>query len=76
MGEIGLVKRGETFTGDIRLSRDLRVTTDGKLINVDRFLFLQIKRSQNDSALDSEETLTIQTGKMMMSQMIKSSVLN
>ena len=44
VGEIGLAKRGETFTGDIRLSRDLRVTTDGRLINVDRFLMFVDKK--------------------------------
>jgi hypothetical protein len=44
VGEIGLTKRGETFSGDIRLSRDLRVTTDGRLINVDRFLMFVDKK--------------------------------
>jgi hypothetical protein len=37
VGEIGMVKRGETFTGEIRYSRDIKVSTEGQLINVDRF---------------------------------------
>lgn len=36
VGAIGLNKKGETFTGDIRYSRDLRSTTTGEIINVDR----------------------------------------
>ncbi len=38
--EIGLAKRGEVFIGDIRYSHDLRSSTGGEIINVDRiFVF-------------------------------------
>ena len=36
IGNIGLTKEGETFRGGIRYSRDLRVTTEGEIVNVDR----------------------------------------
>ena len=37
VGNIGLEKQGETFRGDIRYSRDLGVTAEGEIVNVDRF---------------------------------------
>lgn len=40
VGDIGLEKEGETFSGLIRYSRDLRSTSEGEIINVDR---LQIR---------------------------------
>jgi hypothetical protein len=36
IGNIGLTKEGETFRGGIRYSRDLRSTTEGEIVNVDR----------------------------------------
>ena len=36
IGNIGLTKAGETFRGGIRYSRDLRLTTEGEVVNVDR----------------------------------------
>lgn len=36
VGNIGLQKTGETFTGAIRFARDLRSTSDGEIINVNR----------------------------------------
>jgi hypothetical protein len=36
VGNIGLAKIGETFSGEIRYSRDLTSTTAGEIINVDR----------------------------------------
>jgi hypothetical protein len=44
VGNIGLTKKGETFTGDIRYSRNLRSTTEGELINVDRLFVFADKR--------------------------------
>jgi hypothetical protein len=40
VGAIGLEKKGETFSGNIRFSHDLRSSTQGEIINVDRlYLF-------------------------------------
>jgi hypothetical protein len=36
IGNIGLIKEGETFRGGIRYSRDLRSTSGGEIVNVDR----------------------------------------
>jgi hypothetical protein len=36
VGNIGLAKEGETSSGSIRYSRDLRSTSEGEIINVDR----------------------------------------
>ena len=36
VGNIGLTKRGETFSGLIRYSRDLRSSSEGEIVNVDR----------------------------------------
>jgi hypothetical protein len=44
VGNIGLEKRGETFTGTIRYGRDLRSTSDGEIINVDRLFVSGDKR--------------------------------
>ena len=44
VGGIGLVKRGETFSGAIRYSHDLRPTTQGEIVNVDRLYVLADKR--------------------------------
>ena len=44
VGRIGLVKRGETFKGEIRYSHDLRPTTRGELVNVDRLFVYADKR--------------------------------
>ena len=47
VGNISLAKRGETFTGDIRYSRDLASTSEGEIINVDRlFVFADKKISE------------------------------
>jgi hypothetical protein len=40
VGNIGLAKIGETFSGEIRYSRDLRSTTAGEIVNVDRLSLL------------------------------------
>lgn len=44
LGHIGLAKRGETFSGLIRYSRDIRSTTEGEIINVDRIIVAGDKR--------------------------------
>jgi hypothetical protein len=44
VGNTGLTKRGETFSGEIRYSRDLRSTAEGEIINVDRLLLFADKR--------------------------------
>jgi hypothetical protein len=44
IGNIGLEKRGETFTGSIRYGRDLRSTSEGEIINVDRLFVSGDKR--------------------------------
>jgi hypothetical protein len=44
VGDIGLAKRAETFNGEIRYSRDLRSTTEGEIINVDRLYLFANKR--------------------------------
>lgn len=43
VGNIGLKKEGETFSGEIRYSRDLRSTTAGEIINVDRLMIIANK---------------------------------
>lgn len=44
VGRIGLAKIGETFSGDIRYSHDIRSTTRGEIINVDRLFMSADKR--------------------------------
>lgn len=44
VGRIGLAKRGETFSGEIRYSHDLRPTTEGEIVNVDRLFVSADKR--------------------------------
>jgi hypothetical protein len=44
VGRIGLAKRGETFSGEIRYSHDLRPTTEGEIVNVDRLFLFADKR--------------------------------
>jgi hypothetical protein len=36
VGNVGLTKQGETFRGEIRYSRDLRSSSGGEIVNVDR----------------------------------------
>ena len=36
VGDVGLTKVGETFSGLIRYSRDIRSTSEGEIVNVDR----------------------------------------
>jgi hypothetical protein len=44
VGKIGLAERGETFNGEIRYSHELRPTTEGELVNVDRLFVTADKR--------------------------------
>ena len=44
VGNIGLSKIGETFTGNIRFSHDLRPTSNGEIINVSRLRVFLDKR--------------------------------
>ena len=43
-GGIGLAKRGETFSGEIRFTHDLRPTTTGEITNVNRLFITGDKR--------------------------------
>jgi len=37
-GELGLIKKGETFSGKIALSRDIRANSDAEIVEVNRIL--------------------------------------
>jgi hypothetical protein len=43
-GKLGLIKKGETFYGDIAFSRDIRANTDAEIIEVNRLLLRFDKR--------------------------------
>jgi hypothetical protein len=42
-GELGLIKKGETFSSKIALSRDIRANTDGEIVEVNR-IFLKFDK--------------------------------
>ena len=43
-GKLGLIKKGETFSGEIAFSRDIRANTDAEIIEVNRLLLRFNKR--------------------------------
>jgi hypothetical protein len=43
-GELGLIKKGETFSSKIAISRDIRANTDAEIIEVNRLLLTFDKR--------------------------------
>ena len=47
VGSIGLARKGETFSSEIRYSRDLSSTTEGEIILVDR-LFLSVDKRMTE----------------------------